>query len=59
MNQLKKIARAFNEGLMHKSFGETEKFAKEDKEHRDSMKEKHVDKIINDSFPASDPPSTY
>ncbi len=26
---------------------------------RDTLSEKQIDKMINDSFPASDPPSTY
>lgn len=33
--------------------------AKMDKELREHLTEKQVDKMIEDSFPASDPPSTY
>lgn len=33
--------------------------AKDDRKIRDDLKEKELDKIIKDGFPASDPPSTY
>ncbi len=32
---------------------------KKDKELRDNLSEKQIDHAIEDSFPASDPPSTY
>lgn len=32
---------------------------KNDKKIRDELKEREIDKMIRDSFPASDPPSTY
>lgn len=36
-----------------------EKFAHEEKELREHLTQKQVDKMVADSFPASDPPSTY
>ena len=36
-----------------------ERDVKKDKEIRDNLTEKQVDKSIQDSFPASDPASTY
>lgn len=33
--------------------------AKEAKEMREHLSEKQIDKTVKDSFPASDPPSTY
>ena len=35
------------------------KNAKKSRKIRDNLKEKQIDKMIKDSFPASDPPSTY
>lgn len=32
---------------------------KDDKELRRNLSEKQLDKMVSDSFPASDPPSTY
>ncbi|MCE3255775.1 MAG: hypothetical protein K0R25_1269 [Rickettsiaceae bacterium] len=32
---------------------------KEEKEVRENLTEKQIDKMVKDSFPASDPPSTY
>jgi len=32
---------------------------KQDKKLRENLHEKKVDKMVADSFPASDPPSTY
>lgn len=34
-------------------------FVECDKEQRENMSQKQIDKTIKDSFPASDPPSTY
>ena len=31
----------------------------DEKKLRDRLKEKQIDKMVEDSFPASDPPSTY
>jgi len=31
----------------------------EDKQLREKMSERKIDKMVSDSFPASDPPSTY
>jgi hypothetical protein len=50
-----RIMQAFVDGLKNgapKSRGK-------DKKQRENMSEKQVDKMIKDSFPASDPPSTY
>lgn len=33
--------------------------AKKSRKIRESLSEKEIDKMIKDSFPASDPPSTY
>ena len=33
--------------------------AKKSRKIRDDLSEKKIDKMIKDSFPASDPPSTY
>ena len=38
---------------------ETVKIVQEDRELRDNMSERKIDKMVSDSFPASDPPSTY
>lgn len=35
------------------------KINKADKEQREHLSEKQVDHMVEDSFPASDPPSTY
>lgn len=32
---------------------------KDEKEIRENLSEKKIDKMVKDSFPASDPPSTY
>ncbi len=33
--------------------------AQKDRQIRENMSEKKIDKMVKDSFPASDPPSTY
>ena len=33
--------------------------AKKDKNLREHLSEKQIDRMVQDSFPASDPPSTY
>ncbi len=51
----------------HKSFFEClknlfsckKKTLQEDKKIREDLTEKKIDKMVKDSFPASDPPSTY
>jgi hypothetical protein len=34
-------------------------FHHEEKELRENLSEKQIDNMVDDSFPASDPPSTY
>lgn len=52
-----RIIRAFWDGLTgHVSRRET---IHEDRKVRRRLNEKQIDKMIMDSFPASDPPSTY
>ena len=34
-------------------------FSKKDRKLRENLSEKKIDKMVEDSFPASDPPSTY
>jgi hypothetical protein len=54
---IRDIIHAFFEGLkgqtLHKNCIHAEK------ELRENLDEKQIDKMIKDSFPASDPPSTY
>jgi len=42
-----------------KIFGRKKDNAKEAIKMHENMTEKQVDKMVKDSFPASDPPSTY
>lgn len=35
------------------------KTLREEKHQRENLSEKQIDKMVMDSFPASDPPSTY
>jgi hypothetical protein len=57
MRKLKAVCSAFKEGW--KSQGAKRKALHEDKMLRESLSEKQIDKMLQDSFPASDPPSTY
>ncbi len=50
------LAQAFLKGLRHKSLRQS---IREDKALREHLSEDKIDKMIRDSFPASDPPSTY
>ncbi len=57
MNNFKSFYKSFVDGWH--CFTHSKKCASEDKKMRENMSEKQVDRMINDSFPASDPPSTY
>lgn len=49
---------AFWDGLMNKHISRKE-CIREDKVLREQLTEKQIDKMVENSFPASDPPSTY
>ena len=51
-----KVLQAFWRGCMCKSH---QKCIRQEKQMRDKLSEKKIDRIVEDSFPASDPPSTY
>ncbi len=54
---LSEILEAFKEGL-HRQIPQ-EQCIQEAQELREHLSEKQIDKMVADSFPASDPPSTY
>ncbi len=57
---LARICRAFWEGLTTSEESlAAQTQASAEKELRESLSEKEIDTMIEDSFPASDPPSTY
>ncbi len=56
MNVIKQILSDFRNGW--KQAGKEHRNRK-DKELRKNLDEKQIDKMLQDSFPASDPPSTY
>lgn len=53
MRFLVSIAKAFYEGFR------SGHLCRRERKMRENMSEKKVDRMIEDSFPASDPPSTY
>lgn len=54
-----KIIDAFIEGWLSGAPKPRKEVLEEDKALRDQLSNKQVDKMVADSFPASDPPSTY
>jgi hypothetical protein len=56
LEQVRIIAHAFWDGLQHPS---RKQCIHAEKELRASLSEKQIDRMIEASFPASDPPSTY
>ena len=54
-----KVAKAFWSGLTAPSMCKDKKHCKQEKRMRDKMSEDRIDKMIRDSYPASDPISTY
>jgi len=58
LNFLKKIC-SYTKSFFYKIFGCKKNTAKEAIQMHENMTEKQVDKMVKDSFPASDPPSTY
>ena len=55
VNTVWSILDAFMEGVCTGEYSQPH----EDKELRENLSEKQVDNMVQDSFPASDPPSTY
>lgn len=54
------VVRAFTEGwISGKAHMSRTQAIRSDKKIRENMSEKQIDKMVKDSFPASDPPSTY
>jgi len=53
------IADAFWEGFMAAKTHSRTECIHQDKELREHLSEAQIDHMIEDSFPASDPPSTY
>ncbi|MBW8881838.1 MAG: hypothetical protein JF615_10595 [Asticcacaulis sp.] len=49
---------AFIHGFMHGPVGRR-RYMRQEKDMRNGLEEDRVDSMIDDSFPASDPPSTY
>lgn len=56
MSRIRNIAKSFVDGLNHIS---RKRCIRKDKKLREALSEKQIDKMVSDSFPASDPPSTY
>lgn len=52
----KRLFDGFCSGFTHIS---RKSVIRKDKKLRDELSEKQIDKMLSDSFPASDPPSTY
>lgn len=59
MQLIVEIAKSFIEGFCQGACVPRKEVIQADKEVRESMTEKQLDKMIVDTFPASDPPSTY
>ena len=49
---------AFIHGFLHGPVGRR-RYMRQEKKLRNDMEDHRVDSMIDDSFPASDPPSTY
>ncbi|UDF04112.1 hypothetical protein [Asticcacaulis sp. AND118] len=58
MFQTLRIARAFCDGFMHPQ-RTLKRCQREDRAVRNNLCEDQVDNMVEDTFPASDPPSTY
>lgn len=52
------IVRAFCDGFLHPTRS-LKRCQREDRAVRDNLGEDQVDTMLEDTFPASDPPSTY
>jgi hypothetical protein len=57
MNIMNEIARAFLEGWHNQT--SLRRCTRDDKRMRRHLSERQIDTMLADSFPASDPPSTY
>lgn len=53
------IVGAFFDGFINGGYVSIEECVREDKAVREHLSERQIDKMIEDSFPASDPPSSY